>query len=99
MLCFSIVSLFMGLTLASLSWYGAEVASSCEYYWEHYCEDDGSGSDGVSTAPNATVSWAFHGATSGYTTEAPEATTKPPSYGVSCADIEHGYCGQSVLHP
>lgn len=39
MLCFSIVSLFMALTLASLGWFGSQMAASCQGYWEYYCEE------------------------------------------------------------
>ncbi len=38
MLAFSLVSLFMALTLASLSWFGAEGATQCQIYWNEYCD-------------------------------------------------------------
>lgn len=84
MLCFSIVSLFMALTLASLSWFGAEMAAHCQAYWQYYCVESSTDTWYSNTTLTTEASYA-----TGYANE----TTEAPTSGLTCADISHGYCG------
>ena len=49
MITFSLVSLFMALTLSSVSWIGMEALSYCEYVWEECVANR------TDPTPNATI--------------------------------------------
>lgn len=100
MLCFCLVSLFMALTLASLSWFGAEAAACCQDYWDYNCETVGS----VPPILNSTRYPAFatadeHQTTIGLVTFTSSAVNSTNScYGTiengpSCENVKRGYCG------
>ncbi|XP_046639920.1 uncharacterized protein LOC124321055 [Daphnia pulicaria] len=103
MLCFCLVSLFMALTLASLSWLGSQAALCCEDFWEYNCEDD----DGLPTF-NITKTTSTMTTASEFQTTTPfvqltsstENTTNscygPIENGPSCENIKHGYCGYDI---
>ncbi|KAK4017419.1 uncharacterized protein LOC116924932 [Daphnia magna] len=103
MLCFCLVSLFMALTLASLSWFGAEAAACCQDYWDYNCETVGS----VPPILNSTRYPAFatadeHQTTIGLVTFTSSAVNSTNScYGTiengpSCENVKRGYCGYDI---
>jgi hypothetical protein len=102
MLCFCLVSLFMALTLASLSWLGSQAALCCEDFWEYNCEDDYN--NGLPTFNNTKTTSTMTTASEFQTTtpfvqltSSTENTTNscygPIENGPSCENIRHGYCG------
>lgn len=111
MLCFCLVSLFMALTLASLSWFGAEAASCCQTFWNYNCGNSSfprittTATPHTSRSSSETSSIAFTEPTTTeyFSTTQSLATNKtedntcygPFEDGPSCKDINQGFCGKS----
>lgn len=99
MLCFCLVSLFMSLTLASLSWFGAEAASCCQDYWNYNCIESNTKPPSyinrtttTTTTEPATVFWS----TTTNTNSTVNTCYGPIENGPSCQDIKYGYCGIKI---
>lgn len=107
MLCFCLVSLFMALTLASLSWLGSQAALCCEDFWEYNCEDDyinGLPSfNNTKTTSTMTTASEFQTTTpfvqlTSSTGNTTNSCYGPIENGPSCENIRHGYCGSWNYH-
>nr|CAH0105882.1 unnamed protein product [Daphnia galeata] len=104
MLCFCLVSLFMALTLASLSWLGSQAAVCCQDYWDYNCEDDNNNSLPSFNYTKSTTTTTLSGLQT--TTQMVQLTssmanTTDSCYGSiengpSCENIKHGYCGYDI---
>lgn len=105
MLCFCLVSLFMALTLASLSWLGSQAAVCCQDYWDYNCEDDNNNSLPSFNYTKSTTTTTLSGLQT--TTQMVQLTssmanTTDSCYGSiengpSCENIKHGYCGSMIF--
>lgn len=102
MLCFCLVSLFMALTLASLSWLGSQAALCCEDFWEYNCDDyinlpsfNNTKTTTMTTASEFQTTTPFVQLTSS-TGNTTNSCYEPIENGPSCENIRHGYCGYDI---
>ena len=105
MLCFCLVSLFMALTLASLSWLGSQAAVCCQDYWDDNCEDDNNNSLPSFNYTKSTTLTTLSGLQT--TTQMVQLTSSMANTtnscygsienGPSCENIKHGYCGSMIF--
>ena len=92
MVAFSLLSLFMALTLSSVSWIGMNASSYCQYVWDQ-CEANRTQTNGT-VLPDVPfrlpiMKWAFELSSEGSATIDPDITSE------LCDDIEYHYlCGK-----
>jgi len=94
MVAFSLLSLFMALTLSSVSWIGMNASSYCQYVWDQ-CEANRTQTNGT-LLPDVPfrlpiMKWAFELSSEGSATIDPDITSE------LCDDIEYHYlCGFNI---
>lgn len=89
-------SVFLALTLTSLSWFGAQAANYCQTYYEDYCYKNHNQSNNNHTEEFlSNVNWIVLTESVSVLNDTAgagsEATDK------NCADIQNGYCGRLIL--
>lgn len=102
MLCFCLVSLFMALTLASLSWFGAEAAACCQDYWDYNCPSGEyvppvfNNTQYTYTTLETVEEHQTSTELTVFTASAVNSTSScygPIENGPSCENVKRGYCG------